>query len=259
MWDGSETVGFGVKGKWAAAWFCDYTGGDHADSSPQEYVDNIEDVCLVGAVKAENFAGYNRCYNNAALQYHNEKRSLHKDTPLLVLDEKIATAIQKAMDKTEFTTKNTGVIADKGDYVNCGEGKFEQTVVAKVKDLATSNAASERWYKGESDYSYEKGTAKEATDVAKSAAARDFAQMVWKSTTKVGFGVKGKWVIAWYCEAAASTGSPTESVANVGEKCIDSDGVNTCYADRALLAHNTRRAYHESGKLEHDAANSKKL
>jgi hypothetical protein len=127
-----------------------------------------------------------------------------------------------------------------------------------VKDLATTNAASEGWYKGETEYSYEKGTAKDATDVEKSAAARDFAQMVWKSTTKVGFGVKGKWVIAWYCDSAASTGSPPESVANVGQKCI-ADGVNTCYTTSALLAHNTRRAYHESDKLAHDAANSKKL
>jgi hypothetical protein len=28
-----------------------------------------------------------------------------------------------------------------------------------------------------------------------------FTQMVWKNTSKVGFGVKGDTVIAWYCAA----------------------------------------------------------
>jgi hypothetical protein len=82
--------------------------------------------------------------------------------------------------------------------------------------------------------------------------------MVWRSTTKVGFGVKGKWVIAWYCEVAGNTNGKTGYEANVGKDCV-ADGYNKCYADKALAAHNLRRGYHESSPLELDVENSKAL
>jgi hypothetical protein len=47
-----------------------------------------------------------------------------------------------------------------------------------------------------------------------------FTQMVWKNTSKVGFGVKGDTVIAWYCEARGNQGSPEDYKANVGAVCV---------------------------------------
>jgi hypothetical protein len=44
--------------------------------------------------------------------------------------------------------------------------------------------------------------------------------MVWKNTGKVGFGVKGDTVIAWYCSASGNIGGPEDYKANVGELCV---------------------------------------
>jgi len=44
--------------------------------------------------------------------------------------------------------------------------------------------------------------------------------MVWKNTSKVGFGVKGDTVIAWYCDARGNQGGPEDYKANVGAVCI---------------------------------------
>lgn len=38
-----------------------------------------------------------------------------------------------------------------------------------------------------------------------------FANIIWGATTKVGFGVRGRWVIAWYCNAKATPSDPTAS------------------------------------------------
>lgn len=119
--------------------------------------------------------------------------------------------------------------ADKGSFSSCGESKFEQKVVAKVKDLLFKNDASEAWYKGESEYDYTKGEPKKKEDAEKKLFSENFTRMVWKKTTKVGFGIKGKYVIAWYCEAKGNAGSTTEFKKNVGEKCINADKINTCY------------------------------
>lgn len=243
IWRSSTRVGFGVKGDWVVAWFCDAAGNT---TPAQNYVDNVNDVCVV--------KGYNRCYNKMALKFHNQKRALHKDTKFLALDAAIATKIQLEMDKPGFA----GAISDKGSYGACGSSVFEQAISSKVAAVGTSNAASERWYAGESEYSYVNGAPKAAAVPAKAKAALSFTAMVWKSTTKVGFGFKGKWVIAWYCETEGNTGGAAQFKANVGAKCVQA-GVNTCYTARALAAHNVRRGYHESKPLTLDVALTKQL
>jgi hypothetical protein len=48
--------------------------------------------------------------------------------------------------------------------------------------------------------------------------------MLWKSTTKVAFGIKNEYVIAWYCdEVGNSPSAPTNDLmfkANVGDPCL---------------------------------------
>lgn len=102
------------------------------------------------------------------------------------------------------------------------------------------------------------GAPKDSSNQLKSAAAYKFTQMVWRSTGKVGFGVRGKWVVAWYCEVQGNTGGPSGFRANVGKTCVV-EGINECYTDRALAAHNLRRGYHESKALTLDKAGSKAL
>jgi len=56
-------------------------------------------------------------------------------------------------------------------------------------------------------------------DAAKWAKMQRFAQMVWKNTSKVGFGVKGDRVIAWYCDARGNQGGAEDYKANIGALC----------------------------------------
>jgi len=76
-----------------------------------------------------------------------------------------------------------------------------------------------------------------------------FTQMVWKNTSKVGFGVRGKWVIAFYCLQKGNVGIPADYKANVGEECMKTGEYNKCYAKLALAAHNKKRGFHELSKF----------
>lgn len=81
------------------------------------------------------------------------------------------------------------------------------------------------------------------------AKANRFTQMVWAGSERVAFGVKSPWVVAWYCAkgnepAVGQSGSPAAYKENVKETCIE-NGMNVCYNQAALLAHNTKRALHQ--------------
>lgn len=112
IWKGSNDVSLGIKGKWVVAWFC---AKGNSPATQEAYVNNVSDKCVVD--------GYNRCYNELALKYHNQKRVNHEGTKLLSLDVDIAKTLQKLMDKKGFdgTIKET----DMGSYANCGQNVFE--------------------------------------------------------------------------------------------------------------------------------------
>jgi hypothetical protein len=76
-----------------------------------------------------------------------------------------------------------------------------------------------------------------------------FTQMIWAEGKKVAFGVKGPWVVAWYCPAGnkpavGEPGSPAAFKLNVKKTCIE-NGMNTCYNSMALKAHNEKRRLHQ--------------
>jgi phage gp16-like protein len=246
IWKGSKSVGFGVKGKYVIAWYC--PKGNNPKDDAVAYTKNVQDVCIVDAKDK-----YNRCYNNMALKYHNSQRALHKKTSLLKLDVAIAKKIQAEMEKKGFK----GSITDKGSYASCGELVYEEKISTKLKELEFKNTASMAWYAGEPKYDYSKGEPKSPKDKDAKAASDKFTQMVWKGTAKVGFGIKGKWVIAWYCDKG-STGNNADFKQNVGEKC-EKDGVNTCYNEIALKAHNVKRKEHEAKDLVYDKDMAKAL
>lgn len=56
--------------------------------------------------------------------------------------------------------------------------------------------AVQEWYKGLSEYDFKTSDMKKGGDAAKMA---KFTQLIWKATSTVGFGVKGKYVVAWFC------------------------------------------------------------
>jgi hypothetical protein len=75
--------------------------------------------------------------------------------------------------------------------------------------------------------------------------------MVWKSSSKVGFGVFDKYVVAWYCEKAGETANAAQSKLNVGKVCYK-HGYNRCYNDIALTAHNKMRKNHKADPVVFD-------
>ena len=88
--------------------------------------------------------------------------------------------------------------------------------------------------------------------------------MVWKSTTKVAFGIKGKWVIAWYCDIAGNNPpAPTDAAAfkdNVGSNCLifltrppqALSYYNECYNTNQIAKHNQYRRIQGAPELVFD-------
>lgn len=74
-----------------------------------------------------------------------------------------------------------------------------------------------------------------------------FTRMVWKSTTRVAFGIKGRWVYARYCSNAGNTGGASNYRAEVEEDCLKDD-IDVCFQRAALRAHNEKRARHRGGR-----------
>jgi len=107
-----------------------------------------------------------------------------------------------------------------------------------------NNDAGKNWYSGELYYNFNTGDLPKDKDEKK--AVEKFSKMVWKNTKKVGFGVKGKWVIAWYCDAKPNKGS---FVQNIGDHCMVSAKYNKCFVKMALTQHNKYRALHGANSL----------
>lgn len=93
--------------------------------------------------------------------------------------------------------------------------------------------------------------------------------MLWRSTRTVAFGIKGKYVAAWYCVPSGKTDSNADGVdadkkvktfkANVLKSCLDlytppTGGAlqmyNVCFNERETTAHNAKRALHEARVLD---------
>jgi len=71
--------------------------------------------------------------------------------------------------------------------------------------------AVDKWYAAKQYYDFPQGKAKKddslttAVAAARKADVEAFTAMLWKKTTKVGFGAKGKWVVAHFCNARKTT------------------------------------------------------
>lgn len=110
LWMSYGKVSFAVRAPWVIGRFCIPTGAQTPPDkkTPVDNFRNVNDVC-------EGSWKYNRCYNDMALRFHNEKRALHANTPNLKFDTGIAQTIQFHMDKDGFD----GTIQDLGPYSSC--------------------------------------------------------------------------------------------------------------------------------------------
>lgn len=75
--------------------------------------------------------------------------------------------------------------------------------------------------------------------------------MLWGATTTVGFGIRGRYAVAWYCNKKGNIGAAKDYKANVGQLCVkdNSNPGDRCYNDRATLGINKLRVLHGSPKL----------
>jgi uncharacterized protein YkwD len=284
VWAATTKVGFGVKGKWVVAWYCD------AKATPAETAASIQNIGVVCSR-----SGVNTCLNEAALAAHNEKRRYHA-TPPLEYDETIARDLQRQMDQlsdkdfkkwdgkiqlcedgatcpydaTTGTATADEKAAIKAINERCMDNVYEEIDPEKLNELVTTSVATEAWYQGQAEFNYANGEPMAWNEEAQYKKYQDFTRMMWKKTAKVGFGIRGKYVIARYCDdnmsytkdiadtamyawpfspwptRTATTGTNVfigyaKIKANVGKICVK-DGYNVCYNDAALKAHNDARA-----------------
>jgi len=115
-------------------------------------------------------------------------------------------------------------------------------------DVMNTDLVFKGWHDSEEKYDYK--TFKSKADTTEdNKLVKEFTQVVWKydgddiKDIKVGFGIahiKGDdvWVYAYYCKGGNIDGQYAK---NVIENC-NKDNYNKCYNDRAVKAHNDKRA-----------------
>jgi len=237
VWSSTTRVGFGIKGKWVVAWYCE------TKATPMDSVASLNNIG-----KQCRKSGINSCLNDTQLKAHNDYRMMH-DTKPLKWDKNLAIALQKQMDAPDDFDGNA--ITVHADYLaDCTQNIYEEKEdTTKIIELITSNSSTDNWYKGMSQFNFESGESKAPKDVKLNNQYKNFSRMMWKKTTKVAFGIRENFVIAWYCnDKIPAPEEKHESYKlykkNVGKLC-DVDGFNTCYNDKALEAHNNAREKHE--------------
>lgn len=149
---------------------------------------------------------------------------------------------------TATTTLNLGA----GYTQHCDKNVYKHADATSKDIKAVSKAAAADWYSGNTVYDYKTG------DMAKFDAKsqklyENFTRMMWKSSTKVAFGMINQpgsdtvWVVGYYCYDKPVVSGGTRVIAtvlkNVGRYCF-TDGYNDCYNQRALARHNERREGH---------------
>jgi hypothetical protein len=212
-------VGFGISGGYVYAYYC--KGGNVDD----KYDKNVLENCLKDK--------YNKCYNDKAVKAHNKKRALHffdDEKNELKVDIEAAKVLQKIMDdmdadpKKVMSEKTLRDIDRTGDYVKkCNVNVHMHTDAVEQHD---GDHATEGWYKNSESYDYVTSKPKlvhDKEDEPTKIKSDTYTQLIWKTSTKVGFGIKGKFVVAWYCDKKG----------NVRDgKAKDSKDVETLYLRR---------------------------
>lgn len=149
------------------------------------------------------------------------------------------------------------------DWTACAENIYGPWLETTAAD-ADGVKASDTWAAGRASYDPATGAAKTDADDAAKKLVENYMRMTWKSTTLVGFGMKDKIVVAWYCEVAAATTDTAKAKENIGEFCIieadgDTKGRNKCYAELALKKVNEYRVAHDVAEQAENEAGSATL
>ncbi|KAM3159917.1 SCP domain-containing protein [Lachancea thermotolerans] len=134
-------------------------------------------------------------FASAILQAHNDKRSLHQDTSSLSWSDELASYAQDYADNYDCS----GTLTHSG-------GPYGENLAAGYSDTGAVDA----WYSEIKSYDW--------SDPNYSSSTGHFTQLVWKSTSEVGCGIKscgsgtGDYVICSYKSAGNVIGSFAENV-----------------------------------------------
>lgn len=245
---------------------------------------SIDKALKANAGKPCTVNGFNSCFNELARAAHNDYREglEWEDAKGVVMiaaplekDDVRAKALQTQMDAATFT----GVASQLTVPAECSMNIYTErhsTETASGRGHAASSATDNWYHSGEPYYDYATGQPKTAATAEQKVDALKFTRMMWKATKKVAFGIKGKHVVAWYCDAKGNIPATDAKVfkANVGAKnCLKFDPISTkitensktgaakdrtfkvynqCYNDRQMKFHNTKRQLHEARDLSFD-------
>jgi hypothetical protein len=149
-----------------------------------------------------------------------------------------------------------------GQFSDCGVNVYKVTgTAAAIKAMereTKAQKATDAWYGGQSLYSYSTGRPGDQAGATKKDRYAEFANVVWQSTTRAGFGHRGEWVVALYCQTKATPFDQSANQANIGRPC-STQGINSCLNDELRKLHNEKRLLHQSPPLEFDEDLAKKL
>lgn len=117
-------------------------------------------------------------------------------------------------DKKVMTEKSLYALTLPNDFKDCNANVHEHTdaVEQLEKDEATDG-----WYANSASYDYTTSRpklVKDKKDDATTTKSNTYTQLVWKTSKKVGFGIVGKFVVAWYCDKKGNDPDTVEAFTN---------------------------------------------
>jgi hypothetical protein len=143
------------------------------------------------------------------------------------------------MDEDSFRGLMPAEGARDAKFKDCAESIYTIQDLTKVNLLARGenglDLATEYWYsQGDKNIDYRTGRA----IVGGNARAVDaLLHIIWKTTKKVGFGIKDRWVVAWYCDVR-----PLSTLGAVAVASVESSPLLAAGSTRRLLSSSSRRA-----------------
>ena len=150
-----------------------------------------------------------------------------------------AKEIQKIMDEDSFAGLMPPVAKRPKAFRDCAQSVYALQDLTKVGLLVRGEGgvdlATEYWYsQGDKNIDYRTGKPKPGGNPR---AVDELLHIIWKTTKKVGFGIKERWVVAWYCDVR-----PLSTLGEVAVASVESSPLLTDGSARRRLSSSPRRA-----------------
>lgn len=200
--DNKYKVAFARRFNHVLAWYCPAGSGGINSGSALANVERetCEKKCTDDLV-GDRFL---KCYQTVGAEAHNARRKEHL-VPELTIDYDLAKQAQTHAQTYAGAAGASTPVASKNCYLNY----WKAPVLAQAAD---AKQATSTWYDTIREYDFSKNIMQPA--------ALHFTAMIWRSSTKVGFGVSGTHVVALYCDTRGNDeGRFACNVCRKGEGC----------------------------------------